>query len=84
MATNTSLNYNLSASNHSDFQAVILNSAELFQLSELCQSENARLYFVSPLNDEHAKRLSELRDFYNDLAIRFHKTLTTLQNNNDK
>ena len=70
---------NFNAQNHNDFNSLIFNSAELFNLMELCRSEHARLSLVKPYNDYHKTQLKELQDFYMNLGIKFGNAFDELE-----
>lgn len=64
-----------------NLNAVILNKNELFQLSELCQSEYARLTFVKPYDDNHAETIKDLQNLYIGLSKRFSNALEVINLN---
>ena len=61
--------------------AVIFDKNELFQLSELCKSEYARLTFVKPYDDIHAEAIKDLRNFYTNLSDKFSNALEVMDLN---
>lgn len=65
--------------NTNELTALIFTKNELFQLAELCQSENARLSFIKPFDDNHAETIKNNRNFYQELAKKFGTPFYALQ-----
>ena len=61
--------------------AVIFDRNEVFQLSELCKSEYARLVFVTPYDDIHAETIKDLLKFYSNLSDKFSNALEVIDLN---
>jgi hypothetical protein len=70
---------NKMATNQNELTALIFDKNELFQLWQLCESERARLTFVKPFGDEHAKIIKSNQDFYSELAVKFGQPFHALQ-----